>query len=85
MLIQLLIILAKDIREAAEELSAGVMCYTQLQINVGFEVLNRTLSIFIPLFTAYLVHKLKRHYWEKDRPFFKHIVPDLKNWIKSKK
>lgn len=85
MLIQLLIILAKDIREGAEELSAGVMCSSLLVVNVGFELLNRTLSILIPLFTAYLVHKLKKHYWEKDRPFFKHIVPDLKNWIKNKK
>lgn len=78
-------IILKDVKEAAEELSAGFIAYAQvMQINVGFEIVNRVLQILIPLLTAYLIHKLKKHYWEQDRPFFKNIISDIRNWIKQK-
>lgn len=79
-------IILKDLKEGAEELTAGAVAYTQLlQINFGYELANRLLSIFIPLVTAYMVHKLKKNYWELDRPFFSNIVNDIRNWMKENK
>lgn len=79
-------VVLKDVKAAAEELTAGAVAYTQLlQINFGYELANRLLSIFIPLVTAYMVHKLKKNYWELDRPFFSNIVKDIQNWIKENK
>lgn len=79
-------IILKDVKEAAEELTAGVTAYTQImQVNFGYEAANKLLSVFIPLITAYMVHKLKKNYWEIERPFFKNILKDIIRHFKNKK
>lgn len=81
----LITIILNDIKAAAEELSSGVASYVVLmQVNLGYEIANKTLSILIPLFTAYVVHKLRTKYWEKNRPFFKNIISDLIKLFKHK-
>lgn len=71
-------ILIDDIKKNAEELSAGILAYTHVQsISVSYELLKFALNILSPLIVAYLVHKLKKLYWETDRPFFKNVINDI--------
>lgn len=76
-------IIINDIKKSAEEISAGVLWYVHVQsISVSYELLKFVLNILSPLIVAYLVHKLKKNYWEIDRPFFKNIIQDLKKLFK---
>lgn len=81
----MLSIVLNDIKAAAEELSSGLTSYAiVMQINLGYEIVNKGLSIVIPLTTAYMVHKLRKNYWEINRPFFKNIIKDLLKNFKIK-
>lgn len=81
-------VVLKDVKQAAEEISSGVLMYTQVvSHDFGYAALNRGLSVIFPLMTAYIVHKLKKNYWENDLGFFpvKLIVKDLKQILVKKK
>jgi len=81
----LLAIILKDLKEGAEELTCGLTAYPLvMDINFGYEILNKSMSILIPLFSAYLVHKLKTNYWQPRRSFIKYFIEDIKKWYKNK-
>lgn len=75
-----MLVVLRDIKEGAEELASGIVTYNMLlDINIGYEIVNNVLKMAIPLLTAYVIHKLKKNYWEKDLGFFpyKIIMPEL--------
>jgi hypothetical protein len=79
----LLQIIIKDLREGAEELCGGFVMLAQVKtIDWGYEIVSKILSIVLPLLTAYIIHKLKKNYWEVNKPFFKNILNDLRKWNK---
>lgn len=81
----LLSIILNDLKKGAEELCAGIASYTLVGMSAGIWVTDKILSLLIPLTIAYMVHKLKKNYWELDRPFFKNIIKDIRTWLKEKK
>jgi hypothetical protein len=77
-------VVINDIRKAGEELSAGIITFAQVQtMSISSEVFKFGLNILSPLIVAYLVHKLKKLYWEPDRPFFRNVIGDIKKMWKK--
>jgi hypothetical protein len=76
-------VILKDLKEGAEELCGGAMAFAQVStINWGYEIVSKVISVVLPLMTAYIIHKLKKNYWEVNKPFFKNILNDLRKWNK---
>lgn len=77
-------IIIAQIKKEAESVGAGITMYYNIQMmTFASEAIKFALSIISPIIVAYLVHVLKKNYWEPERPFFKNVVEDLKKLWKK--
>lgn len=71
------------LRRQAEEITAISIFIGMQGISFTSEAIKFILSIASPIIVAYLVHVLKKNYWEPDRPFLKNVISDLKKLWKK--
>lgn len=79
-------VIINDIKNWAEELGAGITLYVLWRVDsmpLLSELVKFVMNIIAPIIVAYLVHKLKKNYWETDRPFFKNVIGDIRKLWKK--
>lgn len=78
-------IVIDDVKEKAEELlTYGMACHQVYEMSFAAGIVNSVLKWLYPIVMAYVVHLLKKNYWERNRPFMKNFAKDIFKSFKKK-